>query len=61
MIRYAREDFQPVYLVPGQHYCPGCNASPDDYAIPSVNCPCASHGSGKGSLTSEQVEEYLRD
>lgn len=45
----------------GMYYCPGCNASPDDYHEPSVGCPCDRFGTGKGSLTQHGVEDYLFD
>jgi hypothetical protein len=57
--RYACEDFDTVPGVPGTHYCPGCNRTPDDYAIPSVGCPCDTHGGGGGSLTAIEVVRYL--
>jgi hypothetical protein len=62
MKRYVRSDFEPV-PVSGldAFYCPGCNASADDYAIPSVGCPCESYGTGAGSLTGEGVDAYLRE
>jgi hypothetical protein len=58
--RYAREDFDAVPGVPGAHYCPGCNRTPDDYAISSVGCPCDTHGRGGGSLTAIEVARYHR-
>jgi hypothetical protein len=40
-------------------YCPGCNATAEDYTLPSVGCPCAEFAEGNGSLKAHQVARYL--
>jgi hypothetical protein len=60
-MKYNKEAFQSVYLVPGAYYCPGCNASPEDHDLPSKGCPCDTHADGQGSLTPEQMQAYLED
>lgn len=58
-ITYTIKDFDAVQGVPDTYYCPGCNRYPEDHMIPSVHCPCATHGKGSGSLTAEQITAYL--
>jgi len=60
MIKHPRSALRKVPDVsPTAFYCPGCNASADDVAIRPVTCPCATHGSKSGSLSSHQVSAYL--
>ena len=60
MLVYEFADFQPVPHVNKMvFYCPGCNASYDDYDIPAVTCPCAQFAEGAGSLTITQAAQYL--
>jgi len=60
MTKYPLSAFRTVPGVsPTTFYCPGCNASADDVAIRPVTCPCATHGSKSGSLSSHQVSAYL--
>jgi hypothetical protein len=56
---YQREDFKECHGAAGNFYCPGCNASADDYDLPSIGCPCEKFSSGTGSLSAAQVEHYL--
>ncbi len=58
-MRHNADDFDAVPMVPGAYYCPGCNRYPEDYAIPAVSCPCATHAKAGGSLTQAQVDAYL--
>lgn len=60
MIVYELKDFQPVtHVKKAVFYCPGCNASPDDWNMPSIHCPCAEFAEASGSLTMVQVACYL--
>lgn len=58
-MRYEREDFKLAHTARRMFYCPGCNASPDDWNLPSVGCPCSTHGKGSGAMTEEEVGRYL--
>jgi len=62
-MKYLATKFNKVQNLRGEphYYCPGCNASPDDYDMIPVTCPCATHGSGSGSLSPVQVINYLKD
>jgi hypothetical protein len=63
-MKYTLADFHPVTSRPELelYYCPGCNATPDDYAIPSHNCSvCRGRNGGGGVVTPEQMFAYLQD
>lgn len=60
-VRYARDAFEPVGAVPAVFYCPGCNSCPDDCTLPSIGCPCATHGKATGAMSAAEVDGYLAD
>ena len=57
---YTREDFKRCHSADDAFYCPGCNATPEDFDLPSVGCPCSAYGTGTGSLTQAGVDAYLK-
>jgi hypothetical protein len=58
-MRYGLLDFESVAHGIDAFYCPGCNATAEDYTLPSVGCPCAEFAEGTGSLRAHQVARYL--
>lgn len=58
-MRYGLLDFESVAHGIDAFYCPGCNATAEDYTLPSVGCPCAEFAEASGSLRAHQVARYL--